>query len=38
MFLNVFRELLVLKLIKNILDFDSFRIKAKLQIFKPAIA
>jgi len=38
MFLNVFRKLLVLKLIKNILYFDYFSIKAKLQIFKPTIS
>jgi hypothetical protein len=38
MFLKVFRDLLGLKLIKTILDFDSFSTKAKLQIFKPTIA
>jgi hypothetical protein len=38
MFLNVFQDLLGLKQIKTILEFDSFSIKAKLQNFKPAIA
>jgi len=36
MFLNVFRDVLVLKLMKNILGFDFFSLKL-IRIFKPTV-